>query len=89
MERIRVLFFLFLFFFYGGAADLMAQNTDTPNAVRNVIDEVELGVQVNGGVQLRRRTLQPLQERTLNYLKKPVSGALSHSVPYYGVGVAL
>jgi hypothetical protein len=90
MNIFRIIFILLVSsFFWGEATGLLAQNTGTPDAVKELINDVELGVRVNGGIQFRRRDLQPLQERTLNYLKKPVSGELSHSVPYYGVGVAL
>ena len=90
MSLLRILFItLVSSFVWGGTTGLLAQNTGAPDMVKNVINNIDLGVRVNGGVQFRRRDLQPLQERTLDYLKKPVSGALSHGVPYYGVGVAL
>lgn len=90
MKSARVLLLVFLFSsIWGISSDLLAQNTNTPDVVRDVIAEVELGIRVNGGVQFRRRNLRPLQEQSLDFLTQAVSGELSHSVRYYGVGVAL
>ena len=32
------------------SSKVSAQNTDTPDVIRNVVAEVELGIQMNGGV---------------------------------------
>lgn len=73
----------------GAPMNLVAQNTGPPKGVVDVINEVELGMQVHGGVQYRNQTAIPFRERTLNYLQRPVSGDMSFTMPYYGVGVAL
>jgi len=87
-KRVLILFF-FLAFVWGAPSELAAQNTGAPDVVRDVVEEVELGVQVNGGVQFRRQALFPFQKRTFNYQTQSVSGKLFHSVRHYGVGVAL
>lgn len=67
----------------------VAQNTGAPDALIKVLNDVKLGVQLKGGAQYRRRNVIPYQRQTFPYRKRRVEGTVSHSVPYYGVGVTL
>ena len=66
-----------------------AQNTGAPEAVVEIVNDVKLGVQVQGGVKQRNQDVLPLVNRSYEYLQRPVRGELSHTTPYYGGGMAL
>lgn len=70
----------------------VAQNTDPPEAVKEVIEvvnDVKLGIEGVGGVQYRSKEVLPLKNRPFRYLQRPVSGDLPFVMPYYGVGLSL
>lgn len=77
---------LILFFVTSPAA---AQNTGAPEALVEFVNEVKLGVQVEGGVRQHDLDVLPLTNRSYKYLQRPVRGELSHATPYYGIGLAL
>lgn len=66
-----------------------AQSDGSPEAIIELINEVKLGLQVRGGIRRAQQEALPLKNQTVEYLQRPMSGELSYSVPYYGVGLAL
>jgi len=69
--------------------DAVAQNTPAPDAVIHLVNEAELGVQVDAGVQYRNQTAVPIERETLEYLTRPVRGQMTYVLPYYGAGVTI
>lgn len=61
-----------------------------PEWLVEAVDDVQLGVRLEGGFLHSRLSIAPLEERGLRYLDRPVSSEISPvTTPVYGVGVGL
>ncbi|MFB6271777.1 MAG: hypothetical protein ABEL51_02660 [Salinibacter sp.] len=90
MRYLECSLFTILLLLVGGLPRVVsAQNTGPPEAVVKLANDIKLGVQAYGGVEHRNQTILPLQRQSLTYIQRPVSGDLSYSILYGGVGASL